>query len=312
MKTLCLLESISRADGGIFEAEIALQRELNLGQEIRVNVVGLEDQYSADDIARWYPLHTVTTKVKGPKAFGYSPDLLRSLDPDADLLYAATLWKYPSWAALQWADRTGKPMMVAPHGSLDSWALGNAAWKKRIAGILYKNRQLKKATCLRALSSAEADSFRAYGLTNPIAIVPNGVDLPELDPPKRCDRGNCLPKKLLFLGRIHPKKGLPNALRAFKKTLDFHPSTSNAHWQFIIAGWDQGGHEAELMRLCRELDLRFERQSPGEQEYSENAPVVFVGPAFGRKKKELLVSASAFILPSISEGLPMSVLEAWS
>ena len=317
MHSICLLESVSRSDGGIFEAECALQRELSMGQRVQVDVLGMEDRFSSEDASRWLPLKPKAVKVKGPGAFGYSPDLLPALNPKADLLYAATLWKYPSWAALQWAERTGKPMMVAPHGSLDAWALRNAAWKKRIAAALFKNRQLNKAACLRALCQSEADAFRAYGLTNPIAIIPNGVEIPEGDL-KKPEAGNLKPetggrKTLLFLGRIHPKKGLPNLIRALKKALDARRSTLDSpKWQLVIAGWDQGGHEAELIQLCEELKLKVEgRRSSVEGQQSE-AEVVFWGAAFGKEKEELLRSADAFVLPSFSEGLPMSVLEAWS
>lgn len=344
MHTICLLESVSRADGGIFEAELALQRELFLGQGVQVDVVGMEDRYSAMDASRWLPLKARAIKVHGPGSFGYSPDLLPSLNPMADLLYAGTLWKYPSWAALQWAEQTGKPMMVAPHGSLDEWALRNAAWKKRIAAALFKNRQLRKASCLRALCQSEADAFRAYGLTNPIAIIPNGVEIPEEEQelvagswemgghtqPSTLDvacpavaphplRRRSTPRTLLFLGRIHPKKGLPNLIRALKKALDARPSTfDSCNWQLVIAGWDQGGHEAELIQLCKELGLSFSHKmhkehTTGETSaFSLQSSVFFFGPAFGQEKEDLLRSADAFILPSFSEGLPMSVLEAWA
>lgn len=335
MHSICLLESVSRSDGGIFEAECALQRELSMGQRVQVDVLGMEDRFSSEDASRWLPLKPKAVKVKGPGAFGYSPDLLPVLNPKADLLYAATLWKYPSWAALQWAERTGKPMMVAPHGSLDAWALRNAAWKKRIAAALFKNRQLNKAACLRALCQSEADAFRAYGLTNPIAIIPNGVEIPEGDL-KKPEAGNLKPetggrKTLLFLGRIHPKKGLPNLIRALKKALDARRSTLDSpKWQLVIAGWDQGGHEAELIQLCEELGLKSAvsdaEQRPGQlklkvegerraldaRHSSLDSAVLFFGPAFGRDKEDLLRNVDAFVLPSFSEGLPMSVLEAWS
>jgi poly(glycerol-phosphate) alpha-glucosyltransferase len=214
-------------------------------------------------------------------------------------------------------------MMVAPHGSLDAWALRNAAWKKRIAAALFKNRQLNKAACLRALCQSEADAFRAYGLTNPIAIIPNGVEIPEGDL-KKPEAGNLKPetggrKPLLFLGRIHPKKGLPNLIRAFKKALDSRPSMLDFPWQLVIAGWDQGGHEAELIQLCEELGVKSEKlKVEGERKALDPRPstldsdVIFWGAAFGKDKEELLRRADAFILPSFSEGLPMSVLEAWS
>ena len=317
MHAICLLESVSRSDGGIFEAECALQRELSIRQGVLVEVVGLEDAFSRQDESRWLPLKASAVKTRGPGALGYSPDLLASMDPNADLLYAATLWRYPSWAALLWAERTGKPMMVAPHGSLDAWALKNAAWKKRIASLLFKNSQLRKATCLRALCQSEADAIRAYGLTNPIAIIPNGIDLPDLSDSmdggreSRTDDRTAGKRRLLFLGRIHPKKGIPNLIRAFAQSRGSRVE-GREPWQLVIAGWDQGGHEAELIKLCEELGVSFERRVKGAERLNSEACVVFFGPAFGDDKKSLLRSADAFILPSFSEGLPMSVLEAWS
>jgi poly(glycerol-phosphate) alpha-glucosyltransferase len=69
-------------------------------------------------------------------------------------------------------------------------------------------------------------------------------------------------------------------------------------WELVIAGWDQGGHEGDLRRLVDELGIR--------------DSVRFPGPLFGADKASAFRRASAFVLPSISEGLPMAVLEAWS
>lgn len=319
MKTICLLESVSRADGGIFEAESALQRNLCLYEGVQVQVVGLEDQYSLVDAPRWSPLVPKTLSVTGPTSLGYSAGFAEVLDQDADLLYAATLWRYPSWASLQWRQKSGKPLIVAPHGSLDGWALKHSYWRKRIAARLFKDAQLHAASCLRALSMEEANSFRAYGLKNPICVIPNGVRLPEENQNSevRSQKSYLGKKTLLFLGRIHPKKGLANALIAFKKTLDSRrPTIDSSSWQFVIAGWDQGGHESELKKLCNKLSLSWnERKNdePVSSQLSDLDPlVIFHGPAFGEEKKQLFQLADAFVLPSFSEGLPMAVLEAWA
>jgi poly(glycerol-phosphate) alpha-glucosyltransferase len=120
-------------------------------------------------------------------------------------------------------------------------------------------------------------------------------------------------KTLLFLGRLHPKKGLTGVLEAWAAL----GSRAVEGWRLEIAGWDQGGHEAELKRLASDLgigwaDVRGREGEDGTGSADGAASVFFSGPAFGEAKDGLLRRADAFILPSFSEGLPMSVLEAWA
>jgi poly(glycerol-phosphate) alpha-glucosyltransferase len=190
------------------------------------------------------------------------------LSAKADLVYCAGLWKYPSFLSLQWARGTRKPLVVAPHGMLDSWALNQSRGRKRLARLLYQNAQLEIAGCIRALCEAEARGIRKLGLKNPICIIPNGIDLPqsetqgagrEAESAKRQAPGAeriAQRKVLLYLGRIHPKKGLVDLLRAWRLALANSPSTAQ-EWVLAIAGWDQSRHEAELKQLATELGLQW-------------------------------------------------------
>ena len=213
------------------------------------------------------------------------------------------------------------PYIVSPHGMLDSWALENSQLKKKVAAALYERRHLKRAACLHALCASEADSIRAFGLKNPIATIPNGIEIPQSKTKDTRYKSKDADKKLmLFLGRLHPKKGLENALRAWAKIRGQESGVrGQEEWQFVIAGWDQGDHEVKLKQLCEELGLSF-AEVPAKQFLSLDAgsgqlsafSVVFVGPLFGELKAQLLERANVFILPSFSEGLPMSILEAWA
>jgi len=176
----------------------------------------------------------------------------------------------------------------------------NAQWKKQIPALLYENTHLRNAACLRALCEAEAQSIRAYGMRNPVCIIPNGVDLPELVESSALEVEN-LPfqkfaqgrKVLLYLGRLHPKKNVANLVQAWKQTLESRPSAAK-NWILAIAGWDQGGYESELKSIAA------------------GTSVVFLGPQFGTEKDACYRACDAFTLPSLSEGLPMAVLEAWA
>ncbi len=323
MKIAITTGSLSRNAGGLFESVRALGKGLaKLGGD--VSVYGLRDQNWELDEEAWAPLSAHAFSFIGPRALAWSPDMDAALDQARpDLVALQGLWQYASLATCRQRRRKGTPYVVSPRGMLDKWALANSRWKKVLAAFAFENAVLRDAACLHALCVAEADAIRAYGGRQRIEVVPNGVELPEkltTEDTESTERR----KSLLFLGRVHPKKGLVGALRAWA---DIQNSKSKIHnskqWQFVIAGWDQGGHEAELKRVCDELGLRIAECGVAEDlklnsyKLKTSAPlpdgdVVFFGPAFGKEKEVLLRSSEAFILPSFSEGLPMSVLEAWA
>src|SRR5262245_12508736 len=291
MRVGFLVSSVSRQAGGLFQSVRGLAKAVASAND-EVRVFGIRDEQSAVDLPEWRPLSVQAFRPR-LRAWGYSNQLVPAmLDAGLDILSVHGLWKYCSVGSQRWHRQTRRPYIVHPHGMLESWALGNARWKKRIAAALYENQHLRGAACVRALSEAEAQSIRSYGLSNPICVIPNGVDLPDLRE-SEAETRSTNHKTLLYLGRLHPKKNISNLVRAWNETFSSQRGSGD-RWVLAIAGWDQGGYESELKSIAADDS------------------VVFLGPRFGVQKAECYRTCDAFILPSLSEGLPMAVLEAWS
>ena len=316
MKFTHLTQAVSTSGGGISEVVRALSMaQQDAGDQPRV--LSVEDDGEA--IGPWPEGSPELLSAFHFPGMILLPDLDERLDQiDPEVLHTHGIWTYLSIGVPRWARKHKRPYIVSPHGMLDAWALDNSKLKKKVAAALYERRHLRGAACLHALCQSEADSIRQFGLKNPIATIPNGIEIPEGR--DLSSRYQAEKKIMLFLGRLHPKKGLENALRAWAVAGTSSASASDQNpWQFVIAGWDQGGHEIELKQLCEELGLSF-ADIPAKQFLSLEAnsshltsfSVVFVGPLFGELKAQLLERANAFILPSFSEGLPMSILEAWA
>jgi glycosyltransferase involved in cell wall biosynthesis len=317
LNTAVVTASASRLAGGLFSSVRRLHQTLCATHGVNVHVFAFRDKFSDEDEALWKPLEIATFPVIGPKQIGYSPLLHQAiLASKTDVAHTHGLWMYSSVATLNWHRKTGRPYVVSPHGMLDPWAVRNSAWKKKLALMWYERAHLDNAACMRALCQSEAESIRAFGLKNPVCIIPNGIDLPTgpapMAPPWKdiVDSGK---KVLLFLSRIHPKKGLINLLKAWAKGRKSEKTNANSdEWVLTVAGWDQGGHEQELKQLATDLGLVWADIREPRVNDAPAASVIFLGPQFDQAKDACYHYCDAFILPSFSEGLPMVVLEAWA
>jgi poly(glycerol-phosphate) alpha-glucosyltransferase len=298
MRVAELTTYTSRLNGGVFYALSALLPEMaRSAREDEMRVFGYADLHTEDDRACWAPLTVEAFFPWPPRLFGYSPQFRPALSGfKPDLIHAHGLWTYLSSAALHVHKSQGAPVVISPHGMLDPWALGFSRFRKRVVAKLFQDQLLNKASVLHALNVSEGRSLRAYGLLNPIVVIPNGVSLFQetvAGPPWAPKHGE---KVLLFLSRVHPKKGLDMLIEAWPEFA--RRGDKGRKWRLVIAGWDEIGHEPELRAL-----MATKRISAG---------IDFVGPLFGERKAAALAHADAFVLPSRSEGLPMAVLEAWA
>ena len=329
MKAVSLVGSVSRLAGGLFESVRRLHQELlrqnvktlkgeslkegtvrgdgvgtrGRSEKMTIEVLGLQDEFTETDLPAWRGVPVSTFKSYGLRSFGFAPGLARELILlKPELVHVHGLWQFSSLVVAGWQRFTRRPCLVSPHGMLDGWAVRHSRWKKRLAWSVYERQHLRAAACIRALCEAEARSIRRLGLTNPICIIPNGVDLPA--EPSALPAEPALPVKvLLYLGRLHPKKGLSELLKGWAQLGSGH------EWVLVIAGWDQDGHGRELQELANCLKLSWTDEL---RRVRAETSLVFAGPQYGEAKRAWLAKCDAFVIPSRSEGLPMAVLEAWA
>ncbi|MDR7102060.1 glycosyltransferase [Croceicoccus sp. BE223] len=286
-----LTASASRLGGGVFEA-VAAQAAMLAGLGAQPAVFALADAHAEEDRGRFGPVPVTTRAVLGPRQVGYAPGLIDALlSADLDALHLHGIWTYPSAAGAAWAARSSKGYAISPHGMLDPWITGRGRWKKALARAGYERRGWRAATLLHALTGREATDIereiRAAGSTADIRVIGNAA--PAAKPP-RSDPG----RDTVFIGRIHAKKNLSALVAGF--SLARRRNAMPASARLVIAGWGDAGDIAALRSAIAEAD----------------APIEFVGPVFGERKQALLDKARFVALPSLSEGLPVAILEAWA
>ncbi|MCK5509075.1 MAG: glycosyltransferase [Desulfobacterales bacterium] len=237
----------------------------------------------------------------GPNFLKYSPEMERvamgHTGEQFDVVHQHGIWTGISRVTNILRKKHGIAPVIAPHGSLESWALKRSNWKKQIARYLYESRNLTNAACLHATSQSELSDFRDFGLLNPIAVIPNGISNKWLNSDGSadnfCNHFKINPHKriLLFMSRITPKKGLfmlLNAINMIIKNFD--------DWMLVIIGPDEFGHKSEVKSLVKELRMK--------------DVVKFVDPVFNQLKRDAFSAADLFVLPSYSEGAPMVILDS--
>lgn len=300
MKALLSIGSLHRAAGGPSIMLAGLSRAL-VRQGIDVDIVcqaaaGQGGQVDLDPQVKLHEFSSGWPRQYAPSCAARA--CLKGQARDADIIHNFGMWlainRYSGLAAAS----AGKPLVYSPQGMLEAEALGRSSWKKRAAFAIWERRNLRLAVCLHATGEKEYASIRQAGISDkPVAIVPNGVDLPdeheiagrdelERQWPMLRDR-----PYLLFLGRIHPFKGPDTMFTAWHKA-----SNLVKDCLLVFAGPDFEGYSNRIKTMA-------------EQE-GESSSLLFTGEVDGRLKQGLLAHALALVLPSKSENFGNVVIEA--
>ena len=223
------------------------------------------------------------------KRFAVSPAHARDLGKRAhqvDIVHNHSLWSMVNVASGWVVPGKRAKLVTSPRGTLSEWALQHSRRRKQLLWPL-QQRVLARADLLHATSEEEYGEIRRSGFRAPVAIIPNGIDLP---PPRTESQADTGVRTLLFLSRIHPKKGIELLLDAWAALSALHPD-----WQLQIVGPGEPGYVAELERQAARN---------GSQR------VTFVGPLYDVDKARAYQDADLFVLPTHSENFGMAVAEA--
>lgn len=246
------------------------------------------------------PIDGVTIRVYPPERVPFRVprallDDLRGWEPDVVHLHSVYV---PAHVALVAHLRAwGVPYVVTPHGGLSPHVMRRRTYLKWPYRLLCQLPILNGAAFVHAV--ADDDHIRAYGVTVPIVVAPNGLYLESIPRDLRQDAiASRFPavagrKCFVFVGRLDPfYKGLDLLLEAFARALE-----REREIVLVLVGPDHGSGGRFLRRLAVRLGVEDR--------------ALFWGPAYGREKYEVVCSADVFVHPSRSEGgFPSAVMEA--
>jgi len=201
-----------------------------------------------------------------------------------DLVHDHSLWlPFNRIIAMECRSRN-IPLVISPRGTLEPWCMDNSRIKKKIVWLLWQKNILNNASGLCATSLDEANNIRQLGIRTPIAVIPNGIEIPSPNDNR--------PKKnryVLFMSRVHRKKGLIELVEAWNFVRPIG-------WRVVVAGPDDGGHLEDVVNLINRYKLTNDFD--------------IVGHVEGERKADLFSRASLFVLPTYSENFGNVIAEA--
>ena len=288
MKVLTFITSISLKGGGPSRSVPMLVKGLaELGVDITLMT------YWSDDM-NTHALDGTSAKLKVLR-----PDFSRSqmeeyiISEKFDVIQLQSMWDLRYHIVAKTARKHRIPYIITPRGMLEPWCLSQKKWKKKLAMALYQMKDIKRSACVFTTAEMEALHVRDLGVDVPMVVLPNGIETDSY--PCRISKDK-VKKQILFLSRIHIKKGIELLIDAFDRIIKKNADMDD--WIVAIVGNGEEEYIRELKRKVEGLNLRDK--------------VKILAPVFGDAKVKLYQESSIFCLPSYSENFGMVIAEAMS
>ena len=283
LKILHYIPSIDRTSGGVGAYMQLLAKELGKLCDLYIVTSASENPLSIENAK----IITIPSKLtEFPKMKKEWCNLLNEIKPD--IVHVNCCWMPQSAFTQKWAQKLGYKVILSPHGMLEPWIISRHYWTKKVpALLLYQKAAVVNADCIHATAESEKENLLKLGYNNKIEVVANGIDVDSIVMKDNWERK----KNILFLSRVHVKKGIEfllGAVAMIKEQLDGY--TIN------IAGEGESEYILSLKNKAKELGI--------------SDMVNFCGGVYGEKKWKLFREADVFILPTYSENFGIVVGEA--
>ncbi len=285
MKILSFVSSLDLSSGGPSRSVPMLVKGLaELGVDITLMTVKSENMNT-------HALEGTTAKLKVLSPSFSKKEIAKYLAEERfDLIQIQSMWDLPYHKVMVEARRLGIPYIVTPRGMLEPWSLSQKKWKKKLAWWLYQRNDVQKSVCVFTTAKMEADHISNLGITTSRAVIPNGIETDSYPCKTSVD---IVKKQVLFLSRVHVKKGIEILFDAWKRM-----HSEFADWQLFVVGNGEAEYIQSLEDRVECLGLK--------------GSIKIVPPVFGNDKILLYHESALFCLPSYSENFGMVIAEAMS